>query len=152
MTELSEQTATAGATPGGASEPRNCFIVEDDAGICKAMSFTLRRLGFETTEIDTPAKLETALAEKIPHLIFLDLGLGKAGAGDILPILSRHGYSGPVQLMSGRSQGVLDEVVTQGEEIGLTMLPALVKPFRMGVVKDLVAGLGYGAPASGAAA
>ena len=55
--------------------------------------------------------------------------------------------TGPVQLMSGRSQSVLDEVVTAGERQGLKMLPALVKPFRMGVVKELVAGLGL--PAAG---
>ena len=43
-------------------------------------------------------------------LLFLDLGLGQIGALDVLPILARHGYDGPVQLMSGRSQSVLDEV------------------------------------------
>jgi hypothetical protein len=49
--------------------------------------------------------------------------------------------------MSGRSQSVLDEVVKAGEEQGLKMLPALMKPFRMGVVKDLVAGLQLAPPA-----
>ena len=132
--------------PKPASAQRSCFVIDDDAGICKALSFTLRRLGFETTEIATPAALETALQAGIPDLIFLDLGLGQAGAMDILPILAEHGYGGPVQLMSGRSQAVLDEIVAVGEQFGLTMLPALVKPFRMGVVKELVAGLGFAAP------
>ena len=72
--------------------------------------------------------------------------MGESGALDVLPILARHGYRGPVQLMSGRSQSVLDEVVAAGERQGLKMLPALMKPFRMGVVKDLVAGLGLVAP------
>ena len=54
--------------------------------------------------------------------------------------------------MSGRSQGVLDEVVVAGERQGLRMLPALVKPFRMGVVKELVASLGLAPPAGAAAA
>jgi hypothetical protein len=40
---------------------------------------------------------------------------------------------------------VLDEFVGVGQEQGLTMLPALAKPFRMGVVKDLVAKLGFAA-------
>jgi hypothetical protein len=56
------------------------------------------------------------------------------------------GYGGPVQLMSGRSQAVLNEVVLAGEEYGLHMLPALEKPFRMGVVKDVVAAAGLAAP------
>jgi CheY-like chemotaxis protein len=127
-----------------------CFVVDDDAGICKVLSFTLRKLGFGTAEVATPAALDAKFAELTPALIFLDLGLGQSGALDVLPILARQGYRGPVQLMSGRSQSVLDEVVAAGEQQGLKMLPALMKPFRMGVVKDLVASLGLVTPAGAA--
>jgi len=140
MFKQSQPTAVADLIPAPAQT--YCFVVDDDAGICKALSFTMRRLGFATAEIATPEALDSALATHSPSLVFLDLGLGQSGALDVLPILTRHGYQGPVQLMSGRSQSVLDEVVAIGERRGLKMLPALVKPFRMGVVKDLVAGLG----------
>ena len=143
MSELGPQAGSAGAAGAPAQSRPFCCVVDDDAGICKALSFTLRKLGFETAEIATPAALDQTMAETRPALIFLDLGLGQSsGVRDVLPILVRHGYKGPVQLMSGRSQGVLDEVVVAGKQQGLTMLPALAKPFRMGVVKDLVAGLG----------
>jgi len=143
------QTATANPQSGSAPQGPRCFVIDDDEGICKALSFTLKRLGFATTEIAAPPALVDALGSSgTPDLIFLDLGLGQSGAMDILPILSEHGYGGPVQLMSGRSQAVLDEVVTVGEQYGLSMLPALEKPFRMGVVKELVAGLGFAAPAA----
>jgi DNA-binding response OmpR family regulator len=124
-----------------AGQSRYCIIVDDDPGICKALSFTLRKLGFETSEADSPAAMDAALAERSPKLIFLDLGLGRSGALDALPILSRRGYDGYVQLMSGRTREALDEVAAAGERYGLRMLPALPKPFRMGVVKELVAGL-----------
>ena len=140
------QPAAGGTMAPPVPMPNYCFVVDDDAGICKAMCFTLRRLGFETSELATPGALDSAMMERRPSLIFLDLGLGQAGALDVLPILARHGYEGPVQLMSGRSQSVLDEVVRAGEAQGLKMLPALMKPFRMGVVKDLVAGLGFAPP------
>jgi len=120
-----------------------CFVIDDDAGICKALCFTLRKLGFATREIATPAALDRELAERSPVLVFLDLGLGEHGALDVLPILARHGCSAPVQLMSGRSQAVLDEVVAAGGRQGLNMLPAMTKPFRMGVIKDVVAKLGF---------
>lgn len=150
MSDLSPQ-ASAGAAEAPARNRPFCCVVDDDAGICKALSFTLRKLGFETAEIATPAALDQTMAVSTPALIFLDLGLGQHGARDVLPILARHGYKGPVQLMSGRSQAVLDEFVVTGQEQGLTMLPALPKPFRMGVVKELVAGLGL-ADAGGNAA
>jgi DNA-binding NtrC family response regulator len=145
--EQSQQVAGEATAPPVPAQ-NYCFVVDDDAGICKAMCFTLRRLGLETAELATPVALDAALVEHSPSLIFLDLGLGQSGALDVLPILARHGYAGPVQLMSGRSQSVLDEVVRAGEAQGLHMLPALMKPFRMGVVKDLVAGLGLGLPPS----
>jgi DNA-binding NtrC family response regulator len=152
VSEPSQQAEPAGAPAIRAPTEQSCFVIDDDAGICKALSFTLRKLGFATTEIATPRALEEALDATAPDLVFLDLGLGQSGAMDILPILSEHGYRGPVQLMSGRSQAVLDEVVTVGQQFGLTMLPALEKPFRMGVVKELVAGLGFAAPEGGASA
>ncbi len=152
MSEPSQQAEVAGSARMSAPAQRSCFVIDDDAGICKALSFTLRKLGFSTSEIATPSALESAIATETPDLVFLDLGLGQAGAMDILPILSQYGYEGPVQLMSGRSQAVLDEVVVVGREFGLTMLPALEKPFRMGVIKDLVAGLGFVTPEGTAAA
>jgi DNA-binding NtrC family response regulator len=152
MSEQGQQLAADGMARAPMPARNYCFVVDDDAGICKALSFTLRRLGLDTVEIATPAALGHALQERSPSLIFLDLGLGQSGALDVLPMLASHGYRGPVQLMSGRSQSVLDEVVVAGERQGLWMLPALVKPFRMGVVKELVAGLGFPPPAGAAPA
>jgi len=140
--EQIEQNAASSVLKAPAQIESCCFVVDDDAGICKALCFTLRKLGFATREIATPAALDHELAECCPALVFLDLGLGEHGALDVLPILARHGCTAPVQLMSGRSQAVLDEVVAAGERHGLKMLPALAKPFRMGVIKDVVAKLG----------
>jgi len=137
---LSCEPAAGGASVQTAG--RYCIIVDDDPGICRALSFTLRKLGFDTSDVASPAALDAALQERVPELVFLDLGLGQSGALDVLPILAEHGFTGVVQLMSGRSQDVLDEVAAVGERYGLNMLPALPKPFRMGVVKDLVASLG----------
>lgn len=142
MYEQIEHDIAGGVAKAPAPAEGTCFVVDDDAGICKALCFTLRKLGFATREIATPAALDQELVEHSPVLVFLDLGLGEHGAVDVLPILARHGCRAPVQLMSGRSQAVLDEVVAVGERHGLKMLPALTKPFRMGVIKDLVARLG----------
>ncbi len=145
---MSEPSSEGGVEQASLPAGNYCFVVDDDAGICKVLSFTLRKLGFGTREIATPAALEAELAQHSPALIFLDLGLGEHGALDVLPIIARHNCNAPVQLMSGRSQGVLNEVVQAGEQQGLKMLPALTKPFRMGVVRDVVAGLGLATAAS----
>lgn len=147
---LGETLSTrVGSAPAVAAGPRHvpgasngyCIIVDDDAGICKALSFTLQRAGFDTTAAASTAALDEALSERAPDLVFLDLSLGNAGADDMMPVLARHDYSGPVQVMSGKSQDALDEAVAAGEQHGLRMLPGMRKPFRMGVVKDLIASL-----------
>ena len=150
MLEQSQPAAAAARARAPIHAGGICFIIDDDAGICRALSFTLKKLGLGTAELATPAALEAVLAEHNPSLVFLDLGLGQSGAMDIIPILAQHGYDGPVQLMSGRSQSVLDQFVTAGERHGLKMLPALVKPFRMGVIKDVLAKLGLAPPSSAA--
>jgi len=119
-----------------------CFVVDDDAGICKALSFTLRKLGLGSAELGGPQALVAALEERKPSLVFLDLSLGDFGALDVLPILAEHAYRGPVQLMSGRGGDSIEEVVAAGERQGLAMLPPLTKPFRMGVIRELIANLG----------
>ena len=140
--EVSCEVAAAGdSVQSAVSSDRYCIIVDDDPGICKALAFTLRKAGFETSEVATPQAFDAAMAERTPQLVLLDLGLGESGALDVLPVLAQHGYGGPVQLMSGRSRMVLDEVASAGNEYGLNMLPVLPKPFRMSVVKDLVASI-----------
>jgi DNA-binding response OmpR family regulator len=130
--------------PSRARAETYCIIVDDDPGICRALAFTLQKHGFATLEVATPGALQSALAKRAPELIFLDLGLGQSGAMDVLPILARHGYRGFVQLMSGRTQEALDEVSRTGDGLGLRMLPALPKPFRMGTIKELVSRLEFG--------
>jgi len=131
-----ETSHTGQPAEGG---PPFCLVVDDDPGICRAIAFTVRRLGFDVAEAGSLEALEAALARRSPLLIFLDLGLGKAGPSEAFALLAQHGYRGAIQLMSGRAQSVLDEVAALGGEYGLTILPALPKPFRMGVIKDLVA-------------
>ena len=141
MSLLGCDRAAGDSVRSSAAPKRHAIIVDDDVGICKALSFTMRKLGFETAEAASPAQLDVALAARAPELIFLDLSLGQSGAMDVLPILARRRYGGYVQLMSGRSQTVMDQVAAAGDDYGLKMLPSLPKPFRMTVVKDIVAGL-----------
>ena len=141
MSLLGCDRAAGDAVRSSAEPKRHAIIVDDDVGICKALSFTMRKLGFETAEAASLAQLDAALAERTPELIFLDLSLGQSGAMDVLPILAKRSFAGYVQLMSGRSQTVMDQVAAAGDEYGLKMLPSLPKPFRMTVVKDVVASL-----------
>jgi len=134
----------SGDTEGseGASPLQACsFVVEDDALIRMALASTLEEAGLRAIEVDSVAALEAALASQEAQLVFLDLNLGTSGGSDALWVLSRYGYQGLVQVMSGRSSTCIDDAVLLGRMYGMTMLPPLAKPFRLSEVKALAEGL-----------
>jgi CheY-like chemotaxis protein len=128
-----------GALPHGASPAvGRCLIVDDDAGIRRLIAYNLGKLGVKSAECATVSAVEPALSEHDPDLIFLDLGLEDGDEYSVLSLLAARGFSGRVQIVSGRAAGVLDEICDWGRARGLTMLPPLPKPFRSSAIKALV--------------
>ena len=138
------------AAPTGPSSPqdllpqgarpsvRSCLIVDDDAGIRRLIAYNLGKLGVESAECATVSAVESALSEHDPELIFLDLGLEDGDEYAVLSLLAARGFSGRVQIVSGRASEVLEEICDWGRSKGLAMLPPLPKPFRSSAIKALV--------------
>lgn len=116
---------------------RSVIVLEDEAGISNALSLTLRMAGIATFELSGASGLETALLDE-PFAVILDVSLAKSDAVEVLRILSNADYAGVVQLISGSSLTLLEEIRQIGLRHGLTMLPVIRKPFRMQHVKDAI--------------
>ena len=123
---------------GAPSGIRTCLIVDDDAGIRRLLAYNLGKLGVTTAECTMVAAVEPTLAQNEPDLIFLDLGLADGDEHAVLALLARRGFAGRVQIVSGRSVEVLDEICDWGRSKGLAMLPPLPKPFRSSAIRSLV--------------
>lgn len=117
---------------------RRCLIVDDDACIRRLIAYSLGKLGVETSECATVSAVGPALSESDPDLIFLDLGLDEGDETSVLSLLADRGFSGRVQIVSGRSAEMLEEVCAWGRGRGLAMLPPFRKPFRSSAIKSLV--------------
>ena len=120
-----------------------CYVVDDEPGIRNMISYALQGDGIATREFESAAALLDAVAECAPDLIFLDLSLDGSDAVDAIRGLDLLGYSGTVQLISGRDEALLNDIKSIGQRRSLRMLPVLA-PFRLDairqVVMDLIAG------------
>jgi two-component system, OmpR family, alkaline phosphatase synthesis response regulator PhoP len=103
---------------------RRLLLVEDDATLRQALSFSLAREGYEVaTAADGEAALEAARGEGI-DLILLDVMLPGMSGVEVLRVLRRDGVTTPVIILSAKGEEI-DRVV--GLKVGADDYVA--KPF-----------------------
>ena len=145
-------SASAEAQRDKRSSAPLCLVVDEESSIRQFISLILHGLGIDTVELVDGAALRAVRAPRPPDLIFHNVSLDSADAIESLLRLHRHGYEGPVQLMSRRGSAVLEHVKKVGAQHKLNMLPALKKPFGgdaiIKIVQDLKLGLSLAAAAS----
>lgn len=122
------------ATPGG----RLVYVVEDEPGIRNALALTLERAGYAVEAYCDFDGVLGGLKRSRPFLVVLDVSLEKSDAIEVLQALSDCRFEGAVQLLSGNSSGLLEDIRLVGERRKLRMLPVLRKPCRMQAVRAIV--------------
>ncbi len=110
---------------------QSVFILDDEAAIRQLIRAAVPAEGFEVSEFADVGSAATALQDKTPDLIFLDLELGSGDAIEAFRAFADQGFRGTVQLMSGRGEAVLNTVKSVGDRYGFRLLPPIAKPFRM---------------------
>jgi DNA-binding response OmpR family regulator len=116
------------------ADRRACFIVDDDADLRRVIAHSVRRAGLPIVECGGLGDVVAALRDGRPGLVFLDAGLADATASEVLEVLAEYECDAVVQMISGRSAADLERIAEDGEDLGLTMLPPLTKPFRSAAV------------------
>jgi EAL domain-containing protein (putative c-di-GMP-specific phosphodiesterase class I)/CheY-like chemotaxis protein len=136
---------------GGDARVPLCFVVDGDSSIRHFLSLILHGTGIDTEEFADGNTLLAALNRRTPDIIFLNIALESAEAIESVVALGKRGYSGYVQLMSGRGSAVLGHVKSIGDQHRLLMLPSLKKPFETGAVLKILQDLKFGEPPAVAA-
>jgi len=114
----------------------HAFIVDDEAQVRTFVGEALTAAGYIAHQVATSIELEAAMIQWPPSLIILDLSLGNSDAVEILRSLSGSRFRGDVLLITGRDEATLKEVQSIGERRGLSMLPPLMKPFRLEALRE----------------
>jgi EAL domain-containing protein (putative c-di-GMP-specific phosphodiesterase class I)/FixJ family two-component response regulator len=127
----------AGARPRRNATPL-CFVVDEEPSICQFLSLALQGCGLDTYDFQDCDSFRQAMAHHSPDMVFLNVPLESGEVVAALAALGRRNFSGAVQLMSNRGAGVLEHVKNIGDQHGLTMLPALKKPFDSNTIIKIV--------------
>jgi EAL domain-containing protein (putative c-di-GMP-specific phosphodiesterase class I) len=144
-TEATPAPAQADAPANEARAPL-CFVIDSDPSIRHFLSLVLHGAGIDTQELAAGQAVRAALTKRIPNLVFLNIALESADAIECVVALGRSGYTGHVQLMSGRGSAVLAHVKSIGEQHHLQMLPVLKKPFETNAILKILQELKLGDP------
>ena len=114
------------------------FIVDEESSIRHFLSLILQGTGIDTMEFANGAEFRKARAPRAPDMIFLNVDLEAQDAIRSMQALGKAGYTGGVQLMSGRGSAVLENVRAIGLHHKLKMLPVLKKPFEATAIQKLM--------------
>jgi EAL domain-containing protein (putative c-di-GMP-specific phosphodiesterase class I) len=133
------------AKPGAAAAITPlAFIVDGESSIRQFISLILQGNNFDTIEFADGTALRAARTARAPDLVFLDVNVEVHDATQSVEALAKSGYTGSVQLMSGRGAAVLDTVRQYGEQRKLKMLPPLKKPFETSAIQKIIFDLKLG--------
>ena len=102
------------------------MIVEDDALIASSLERALGAQGYEVSVAPTVADALSALADRAPDLVLLDLGLPDGDGSTVADHAAQHRPDVPVIVLTARSEEI---DVVLGLEAGA--VDYVVKPFRL---------------------
>jgi EAL domain-containing protein (putative c-di-GMP-specific phosphodiesterase class I)/ActR/RegA family two-component response regulator len=125
--------------PDDTSASRRVLVIDDDARAGMTVCQLLTSLGFQAKAFTAAAPFLAEVKANPPAVVILDVLLGQTDAIEVIWNLELIGFGGFVLLMSGRYEEALEEIRTVGLRHGLSMLPSLRKPFRLGDVTAAMA-------------
>jgi EAL domain-containing protein (putative c-di-GMP-specific phosphodiesterase class I)/ActR/RegA family two-component response regulator len=124
--------------PGPSRAPRIAAIVDDESGVRAYLAAVIKKMGLRPMEASCPEEVLTIIERDPNALVLLDLSLGRSDGVLVLEALSARKFTGPILLISGHDQAILDQVNSIGRRLQLTMLPALKKPFKPDALRQIV--------------
>jgi EAL domain-containing protein (putative c-di-GMP-specific phosphodiesterase class I) len=129
-----------------ASERRGAlaFIIDEEGSIRQFVSLILQGSGVDTIEFVDGASFRSTPIARLPDTVFLNVNLEVQDAVASIETLNKAGFTGSVQLMSSRGSAVLDTVKQSGEQMKLSMLPVLKKPFETSAIQKVLSELKLG--------
>jgi DNA-binding response OmpR family regulator len=129
-------------SPAESTVPPTClrfYVLDDEPVIGESITRALTNRGMTGSYFTEADRLLAETARRPPDLIVLDLTLKGADAAWIMLRLEALGYRGRLLLMSGWLEAALRDGLRFGQTCRLSMLPPLVKPFRLNELYERVA-------------
>jgi EAL domain-containing protein (putative c-di-GMP-specific phosphodiesterase class I)/FixJ family two-component response regulator len=114
------------------------FIIDNESSIRQFISLILQGNGIDTLEFADGTALRKTRSSRPPDIVFLNVNTEIQDAIQTVEALGKTGFTGAVQLISGRGAAVLDAVRQVGDKFKLQMLSPLSKPFETAAIQKII--------------
>lgn len=108
-------------------EPR-LYILDDDPLMAELVAMVGRTVGFQPRIIEDPGTVAALLAEDPKSALVLDLVMPDLDGLEILKILGKGQFKGPILVLSGMDDLYLEAASRSALRLGLTFSGAVSKP------------------------
>jgi EAL domain-containing protein (putative c-di-GMP-specific phosphodiesterase class I) len=114
-------------------------IIDRKPHICAFLGDAIENLGFTVHPCPRAGEIRGTIANLAPDLVVLGTLASEADLRTVLSGLALERYAGRVMLFGGRASSQLLVAHDYGENVGLSMLPPLLTPFRDSDLHDNLA-------------
>jgi EAL domain-containing protein (putative c-di-GMP-specific phosphodiesterase class I) len=121
------------------------YIVDSETSVRSFLTLILQGCSIDSVEYPDSIQFRKSPPSRRPDIVFVNVGHDAQDSANILTVLAKSRYTGPVQLMSARI-GVPDQLKQLGEQHKLKMLPVLKKPFDTAAVHGILLSQKIGNP------
>jgi len=139
MRAVDQLATTQDLTPLQSGKPIRLVIADDERDTVMTLGILLRSEGFEVQLVHNGAAVATAVGRSRPHAVVLDIGMPDRNGCDVAKDLqASYGEKCPVLVaVSGRTS-----VEDRQQAFASGFTHYLTKPYDVGVLLQLLAGLG----------
>ena len=114
------------------------YVIDDQGSIRSFLTLILQGCSIDAAEYSDSLHFRKSPPTRTPDIVFLNVGQDAQDSVQTLSVLAKSGYGGPVQLMSNRGDGALDNIKAIGEHQKLKILPVLKKPFDTAAIHAIL--------------
>jgi len=113
-------------------------VVEDDPTVRGLLTRIAESSGYAVFSASSFEEFEALEIQKTSASVVLDLTLKGSDAFDVLRFLAQNGFTGPIMIVSGHPQPLIEYVANFGRQQGLSMTGSLKKPFKVDQFRSLL--------------
>lgn len=95
-------------------EKTSVLVVDDEPAICRVVTQTLRRNGFDAVSVSDPAELSKVFQSATFHIILLDRSMGNVQGSSLLPDLRKRAPQAKILYFTGEFVAPEDEAQVDG--------------------------------------
>lgn len=119
------------------AEPR-LYIVDDDSLVAELVAVMGRRAGFEPRVVKDPGTLADLLRQDPASALVLDIVMPDIDGLEILKILGKEQFRGPILILSGMDALYLEAATRSAKRLGLSFSGTLSKPIDLAQLDEFI--------------